>query len=200
MRSQVFVFLSSENDSLQRERISWNLINAPLHKAFFNSIEYISVYLWFFNEKYSSSRMFGWTEKQHTHKSRLEALHYDPLWPINCFTQDSNGQDCTVVLLDSEAIDAFGGEGLDDDQIFTITVLLSSVLIFNSRGVPRRRDVERMEYPFILLFLLLRDLRNQNALCNRLLSIKQGYLFWNTGLQKRLHIHGKNVGDLRTLH
>jgi len=105
-----------------------------------------------------------------------------------------------VVLLDSEAIDAFGGEGLDDDQIFTITVLLSSVLIFNSRGVPRRRDVEGMEYPFILLFLLLRDLRNQNALCNRLLSIKQGYLIWNTGLQKRLHIHGKNVGDLRTLH
>ena len=45
------------------------------------------------------------------------------------------------------------------------------------------------------LFSLLRDLRNQTALCNRLLSIKQRYLMWNTGLQKRLHTHGENVGN-----
>ena len=63
------------------------------------------------------------------------------------FGQDSKGRDFTVVLLDSEGIDAATGEGLDDNQIFTLTVLLASVLIYNSQGVPTRRDLEGMEYP-----------------------------------------------------
>ena len=100
-------------------------------------------------------------------------LHYDARWPIiNCFTQDSNGQECTVVLLDSEGIDAVTGEDLNDNQIFTLTVLLASVLIYNSPGVPTRHDLEGLEYPFIPLFLLQRDLWNQNAFCTRCPSIK----------------------------
>ena len=63
-----------------------------------------------------------------------------------------------MVLLDSEGIDAVKGEGLDDNQIFALTVLLASVLIYNSTGVPTRDDLEKLEYPFIPLFLLLRDL------------------------------------------
>lgn len=63
------------------------------------------------------------------------------------FGQDSKGRDFTVVLLDSEGIDAATGEGLDDNQIFTLTVLLASVLIYNSQGVPTRRDLEGLEYP-----------------------------------------------------
>ena len=51
------------------------------------------------------------------------------------------------MLLDSEGIDAATGEGLDDHQIFTLTVLLASVLIYNSQGVPTRRDLEGLEYP-----------------------------------------------------
>ena len=62
--------------------------------------------------------------------------------------QDSNGQECTVVLLDSEGIDSVRGEGLDDNQIFTLTVLLASVLIYNSAGVPTRHDLDGLEYPF----------------------------------------------------
>lgn len=52
-----------------------------------------------------------------------------------------------MVLLDSEGIDAVRGEGLDDNQIFTLTVLLASVLIYNSAGVPTRHDLNGLEYP-----------------------------------------------------
>ena len=51
------------------------------------------------------------------------------------------------MLLDSEGIDAVSKEGLDDNQIFTLTVLLASVLIYNSSGVPTRHDLEGLEYP-----------------------------------------------------
>ena len=50
-------------------------------------------------------------------------------------------------MLDSEGIDAATGEGHDDNQIFTLTVLLASVLIYNSQGVPTRRDLDGLEYP-----------------------------------------------------
>ena len=63
------------------------------------------------------------------------------------FGQDSKGQEITVVLLDSEGIDAATGEGLDDNQIFTLIVLLASVLIYNSQGVPTRHDLEGLKYP-----------------------------------------------------
>ena len=53
-----------------------------------------------------------------------------------------------MVLLDSEGIDAANSEGHDDNQIFTLTVLLASMLIYNSQGVPTRRDLEGLEYPY----------------------------------------------------
>ena len=71
------------------------------------------------------------------------------------YLQDSNGQEFTVVLLDSEGIDAASSVGYDDNQIFTLTVLLASVLIYNSQGVPTRRDLEGLEYPCLSLFSLL---------------------------------------------
>ena len=58
-----------------------------------------------------------------------------------------------MVLLDSEGIDAASSVGYDDNQIFTLTVLLASVLIYNSQGVPTSRDLEGLEYPlFTLLY------------------------------------------------
>ena len=51
-----------------------------------------------------------------------------------------------MVLLDSEGIDAVSGEGSDDHCIFTLTVLLASVLIYNSVGVPTRTDLNGLEY------------------------------------------------------
>ena len=56
-----------------------------------------------------------------------------------------------MVLLDSEGIDAASSVGYDDNQIFTLTVLLASVLIYNSQGVPTSRDLEGLEYPFLTL-------------------------------------------------
>ena len=56
-----------------------------------------------------------------------------------------------MVLLDSEGIDAASSVGDDDSQIFTLTVLLASVLIYNSQGVPTSRDLEGLEYPLLIL-------------------------------------------------
>ena len=53
-----------------------------------------------------------------------------------------------MVLLDSEGADAAFSEGRDDNQIFTLTVLLASVLIYNSKGVPTRSDLESLQYPY----------------------------------------------------
>ena len=67
--------------------------------------------------------------------------------------QDSNGQEFTVVLLDSEGIDAVTADGSDDHCIFTLTILLASVLIYNSSGVPSRNDLDGLEYPSSLIFI-----------------------------------------------
>lgn len=69
------------------------------------------------------------------------------IWIVPGKLKNSNGQELTVVLLDSEGIDATNTENTDDHQIFTLTVLLASVLIYNSQGVPTRSDVEKLEYP-----------------------------------------------------
>ena len=59
-----------------------------------------------------------------------------------------------MVLLDSEGVDAAFSEGRDDNQIFTLTVLLASVLIYNSRGVPTRRDLDSLQYPYYINHML----------------------------------------------
>ena len=74
-------------------------------------------------------------------------LYDENLINSTIFGQDSKGREFTVVLLDTEGIDAANGEGLDDNQIFTLTVLLASVLIYNSQGVATRNDLEKLEYP-----------------------------------------------------
>ena len=59
-----------------------------------------------------------------------------------------------MVLLDSEGVDAAFSEGRDDNQIFSLTVLLASVLIYNSRGVPTRRDLDSLQYPYYINHML----------------------------------------------
>ena len=70
------------------------------------------------------------------------------MWVVPEKYVDERGRELTVVLLDSEGTDAVGAEGRSDDTIFTLSVLLSSVLIYNSVGVPTRTDLEKLEYPF----------------------------------------------------
>ncbi|CAH3045124.1 unnamed protein product [Porites lobata] len=68
------------------------------------------------------------------------------MWIVPEKFQDTSGQEFTVVLLDSEGIDAVSGEGSDDHCIFTLTILLASVLIYNSAGVPTRTDLDGLDY------------------------------------------------------
>ncbi|CAH3164982.1 unnamed protein product [Porites lobata] len=68
------------------------------------------------------------------------------LWIVPEVFKDSTGQEFKVLLLDSEGIDSVTCEGYDDTQIFTLTVLLASVLIYNSQGVPTRTDLEGLKY------------------------------------------------------
>ena len=69
------------------------------------------------------------------------------MWVVPKKYMDDHGREFTVVLLDSEGTDAVGAEGINDHAIFTLSVLLSSVLIYNSVGVPTRTDLEGLEYP-----------------------------------------------------
>jgi len=64
--------------------------------------------------------------------------------------KDWDGRDITVVLLDSEGIGDTSSEYGCDHQIFTLTVLLASLLIYNSRGVPEKKDKDQLEYPLEL--------------------------------------------------
>lgn len=68
------------------------------------------------------------------------------MWIVPEKFQDANGLEVTVVLLDSEGIDAVSGEGTDDHCIFTLTILLASMLIYNSAGVPTRTDLDGLDY------------------------------------------------------
>ena len=85
------------------------------------------------------------------------------MWVVPEKYVDERGRELTVVLLDSEGTDAVGAEGRNDDTIFTLSVLLSSVLIYNSVGVLTRTDLEGLEYPFTshmkLSFYYLRNRR-----------------------------------------
>ena len=52
------------------------------------------------------------------------------------------------MLLDSEGTECAEAAGQQDNQIFTLIVLMASMLIYNSKGVPKRNDLTQLEYPF----------------------------------------------------
>ena len=88
-----------------------------------------------------------------TRQIRFELGHQmDPktmgiwMWsrPYKCTLQD--GTDVTMILLDTEGIDATSATTRGDDQIFTLSVLLSSLLIYNSTTTPKSSDLIKMEY------------------------------------------------------
>ncbi|KAI8499779.1 Guanylate-binding protein 5 [Branchiostoma belcheri] len=55
------------------------------------------------------------------------------------------GKDFTIVLLDTEGIDAAGARANQDAGILVMTILLSSLLIYNSLNVPYKTDLEKMQ-------------------------------------------------------
>ncbi|XP_068721947.1 guanylate-binding protein 2-like [Montipora capricornis] len=68
------------------------------------------------------------------------------MWVVPEKYCDNTGREFTVVLLDSEGTDAVRAENVNDHAIFVLTVLLSSVLIYNSVGVPTRTDLEALDH------------------------------------------------------
>ena len=69
-------------------------------------------------------------------------------WAFGCKLKDY-GEEVTLILLDTEGIDAANASDQGDSQIFTLSVLLSSLLIYNSMTVPRREDLNQMQYPYL---------------------------------------------------
>jgi hypothetical protein len=55
------------------------------------------------------------------------------------------GDKFTVLLMDTEGIDSTGAKARDDNSILVMTVLLSSYFIYNSIGVPRKNDLDKMK-------------------------------------------------------
>ena len=60
-------------------------------------------------------------------------------------------EEVTIILLDTEGIDAANATDQGDSQIFTLSVLLSSLMIYNSMNVPKREDLNQMQYPIKLI-------------------------------------------------
>ena len=59
-----------------------------------------------------------------------------------------SGENVTVVFLDSEGIgstDSKDTTDATDNQIFTLSVLISSLLIYNSKNVPNNTDLEKLQ-------------------------------------------------------
>ncbi|PFX31376.1 Guanylate-binding protein 7 [Stylophora pistillata] len=85
------------------------------------------------------------------------------IWILPGKMQDINGCTYRVVLLDSEGIDACSAEERNDNQTLVLTILLASLLIYNSKGVPKRSDLQDLEYP-----LNRDDLKSKNhSVCPR---------------------------------
>ncbi|KAI8491727.1 Guanylate-binding protein 5 [Branchiostoma belcheri] len=55
------------------------------------------------------------------------------------------GKDFTIVLLDTEGIDAAASRANQDAGILVMTILMSSLLIYNSLNVPYKGDLEKMQ-------------------------------------------------------
>ncbi|XP_035665454.1 guanylate-binding protein 1-like [Branchiostoma floridae] len=60
-------------------------------------------------------------------------------------TKVLRGKSFTIVLLDTEGIDAVGSSACQDASILVMTILLSSHLIYNSLNVPNKGDLEKMQ-------------------------------------------------------
>ena len=66
--------------------------------------------------------------------------------PIKC--RLDSGEEITIVFLDSEGIGSTDSENATDstdNQIFTLSVLISSLLIYNSKNVPKNSDLEKLQ-------------------------------------------------------
>ena len=62
-----------------------------------------------------------------------------------------SGKEVTIILLDTEGVDAVRAGTRGDTQVFTLSVLLSSLLVYNSTQVPKRENLNQMAYPISII-------------------------------------------------
>ncbi|XP_070548655.1 guanylate-binding protein 6-like [Ptychodera flava] len=72
-----------------------------------------------------------------------------------------DGKEVTVILLDTEGFGSHAAYGDSEINIFCLTVLLSSVLIYNSVGVPRADDL--CKFNWVLQLVNAVKIRNENG-------------------------------------
>jgi len=65
-------------------------------------------------------------------------------------TQVLECDEFSLLLLDTEGIDAVSGTGSNDARVLVMAILLSSYFIYNSIHVPRKDDLEKMRYRTII--------------------------------------------------
>ena len=61
--------------------------------------------------------------------------------------------DYCILLLDTEGIDSVAAEDTSDTKILVATLLLSSYFVYNSMGVPRNNDLEKMRYRYTIILI-----------------------------------------------
>ena len=105
-------------------------------------------------KSYILSRLIG-GERERSHFNLGHKM--DPetmgiwIWDTPFKHQLADGTNVTMILMDTEGIDAANATDRGDNQIFTLSVLLSSLLIYNSMGRPQRDDLQKMKYPLYIL-------------------------------------------------
>ena len=60
-----------------------------------------------------------------------------------------SGEEVMVILLDTEGVDAVNAGSRGDTQVFTLSALLSSLLVYNSTQVPKRENLNQMTYVIV---------------------------------------------------
>lgn len=56
------------------------------------------------------------------------------VWGTPIKGQTADGQTCNILVIDSEGIGALDEDSAHDTRIFSLTILLSSIFIYNSSG------------------------------------------------------------------
>ena len=72
-------------------------------------------------------------------------------------------EEFVLLLLDTEGTDAVR-ENAGINNLLVITTLLSSCLIYNSVGVPRNSDLQKMRYVFVW-YIVVTQMLVRSCLC-----------------------------------
>jgi hypothetical protein len=68
------------------------------------------------------------------------------MWPEPILSKTPEGEDCSVILLDTEGIGGVEADSKYDARIFSLAVLLSSTLIFNSMGSIDENSISNLSF------------------------------------------------------